>query len=119
MSVALWIAQGLLAAFFLAVGAAHAFRGIEKLSKETTWVHALSPVLVRLIGWLEMAGAIGLIVPVVTGTMPWLTHWAALGLSLTMVGATTFHVSRREFDAMPINLIPLAFAAFLTIGRWT
>jgi DoxX-like family len=86
--------------------------------KETTWVQAFNPVLVRLIGWLELAGAIGLIVPAVTGTMPWLTQWAALGLSLTMLGATVFHVSRREFDAMPINLIPLSLAAFLTIGRW-
>jgi putative oxidoreductase len=118
MSAALGAAQGLLAVFFLAVGATHALRTLEKLKQETTWVGVMHPVSVRLIGWLEFAGALGLILPALTGVMPWLVLWAALGLTLTMLGAAVFHASRREYHAMPITLIPLALAAFVTVGRW-
>ena len=116
LSTVIWAVQWVLAVFFLVVGAAHAFRSLEKLRKETYWVGALNPGVVRLIGGLEMLGAVGLIGPAMSGVMPWLTTWAALGLGLTMLGAVVFHLSRREFDALPINLIPLAMAALVVVG---
>ncbi len=119
MTIALWTAQGLLIVFFLAVGIAHTFMSLEKLKEGATWVRVVNPTLVRLIGVLEFLGAVGLVAPIASGIMPWLTPWAGLGLMATMLGATVFHASRREYHAMPINLIPLLLAAFVTVGYWS
>ena len=118
MTIALWTVQGLLVAFFLAVGIAHTFMPLEKLKEQATWVRVVNPTLVRLIGILEFLGAVGLVAPIASGVMPWLTPWAGLGLTAAMLCATVFHISRREYDAMPVNLIPLLLAAFFTIGCW-
>jgi len=48
--------------------------------------------VIRLIGSLEICGALGLIVPKATGYLPWLTPVAAGGLVLTMMGAIRTHV---------------------------
>ena len=61
-----------------------------------TWVHALPASVVKLIGVAEILGAIGLIVPLLTGIQPWLTWLAAAALALVMLLAAAFHLSRQE-----------------------
>ena len=72
----------------------------------------------RLIGILEILGAIGLILPAVTGIWPWLTPLAAAGLVLTMVGAMIVHGRRGEFSSIWMNIVLLALAAFVLFGRF-
>jgi hypothetical protein len=76
------------------------------------------PRIVRLIGVLEILAAIGLILPAVTGIWPWLTPLAAAGLVLTMVGAMITHGRRGEFSGLGVNIVLLALAAFVLIGRF-
>jgi hypothetical protein len=47
----------------------------------------LSQPTARIIGVLEVLEAIGIVLPALTGIVPWLTPLAALGLVLTMIGA--------------------------------
>ena len=72
----------------------------------------------RLIGSLEILGAIGLILPAVTGIWPWLTPVAAAGLALTMVGAMITHGRRGEYSSIAFNLVLLLLALFVVYGRF-
>ncbi len=121
MTIALWIAQGLLAAVF--VGAA-----VTKFKDDretyaatrppmTTYALHMPTWLFKMLGVLELAGAVGLILPAATGIMAWLTPAAAVGLCLLMVGAFIDHARRNEREAYPINVVLFALAAFVVAGR--
>lgn len=72
LNVVLWIAQGFLALFFLAGGAPKVLgRGIDRW----TGFSDLPRAQVILVGVAEVLAAAGLVLPKVTGTLPWLTPW--------------------------------------------
>jgi putative oxidoreductase len=117
-NVVLWVAQIVLAAAFLMAGFMKVSRPIIELSKRMSWVAALPPIYVRFIGAAEMLGGVGLILPMLTGTLPWLTVAAAIGLAVLMVSAAIFHLSRNEASHVPTNVVLLLLALFVIIGRW-
>lgn len=119
MDVALWIAQLLLAVSFLAVGLNHAFR-FEQFAANPRmgpWARDVGPSNTRVIGLLEAAGAIGVIVPAATGIQTWLTPLAAVGLALVMLSAAVFHFRRGEFAAVASNGVLGVIAACVAAGR--
>ena len=118
MNMALWIAQGLLALMFAMAGAMKMTQPVEKLSKQMTWVNDVSASTVRLIGLLELLGAIGLVAPMLTGILPILTPLAAIGLILTMIGAVLTNLRHKEYPHIAVNLVVLALAAFVAYGRF-
>jgi len=115
--VVLWILQVLLGLAFIAAGYNHGFN-IEKARTQMQWMTAVPDNLLRLIGVSEILGGIGLILPAVTGILPHLTAWAAVGLSAIMILAVLFHLRRREYPAIAINLVLLALAGFVAYGRF-
>lgn len=117
MNIALWIVQALLAAAFLLAGAMKVAQPVDTLGKSMAWVRVVPTGLVRFIGVAEVLGAIGLIVPMVIGTLPWLTVAAAAGLVIVQLSAGIFHYSRRELPMIPANAVLLVLAAFVVIGR--
>lgn len=118
MNIALWVVQILLALAFGAAGIMKSTQPIKRLAANMGWVNDLVPWNVRLIGILEILGAIGLILPAVTGIWSWLTPVAAIGLVLTMVGAMIVHGRRGEFSRIWFNVVLLALAAFVVFGRF-
>jgi uncharacterized membrane protein len=118
MSIALWVAQGLLAVAFLAAGATKLAQPKEKLAKNMAWVEDFSQSTVRLIGALEVLGAIGVVLPALTGILSWLTPLAALGLAATMVGAILTHLRLGEHSAVVPPVVLLVLAAFVVYGRF-
>ena len=118
MNILIWIAQGLLAAMVMMAGGLKLTASKEDLnSKVGGWVEQFSLPSLRLIGLLEVLGAVGIVLPLLLGILPWLTVWAAGGLSLTMLGAMTVHFRRAEFDKLWVNGILLLLAVFVIIGR--
>ncbi len=117
-NIALWIVQILLALAFVMAGSLKATQPIEKLATNMGFVKDFAPWTVRVIGVLEILGAIGLILPAVTGIWPWLTPVAAIGLVLTMVGAMITHGRRGEFPNMGTNVVLLLLALFVVYGRF-
>jgi hypothetical protein len=117
MNVVLWIVQGLLAAAFLLVGWAKATQPMDQLTKRMAWASAVPAGFVRFIGVAELLGAVGLILPLAMGVLPWLTVAAAIGLVIVQAGAIVFHLSRGEGGTVPTNLILLVLAVFIIIGR--
>jgi hypothetical protein len=75
MNVALWILQVLLAALFLFAGGVKLVTPIEEMLKQMPL--ALPGWFLRLTGVIEVLGAIGVIVPWLTGIRPGLTPLAA------------------------------------------
>jgi hypothetical protein len=118
MGMALWAVQGLLAVAFLGAGATKLSQPKEKLAKNMAWVEDFSQGKVRLISTLEIVGALGLVLPALTGVLPWLTPLAALGLALLMAGAVSTHLRRKEGPAFVPPAVLLLLAAFVAVGRF-
>ena len=117
MGIALWVVQVLVAAAFLMSGATKLSQPKEKLLKNWAWVEDFSQRTVRIIGALEVLGAIGIVLPSLTGIVPWLTPLAALGLVLTMIGAALTHLRRAEYGLIAVNALLLILAALVAYGR--
>lgn len=117
MNITLWIAAGLLALTFLGAGTMKVLRSKEQLAGAgMAWTEDFSAAMVKTIGTLEILGALGLILPALTGILPVLVPVAALGLAITMAGAIIVHLRRRETIVPPLVLLVLA--AFVAIGRF-
>ena len=99
-----WIIAALLAVVYLYSGGVKAFRSREKLQPMMGWVARAPLPGVRIIGVLEILGAIGLIVPPLTGIAPWLAFAAAIGLVLVQIGAIILHVARGEARQLGFNI---------------
>jgi uncharacterized membrane protein YphA (DoxX/SURF4 family) len=118
MNTALWIAQGLLAAAFLMAGLMKVVKSKEELSEQMGWVDDFSEGVIKAIGGLEIVGAVGLILPGITGIAPVLVPLAAVGLGLTQVGAIVVHGRRSEMQNVVVSVILLGMSAFVTWGRF-
>lgn len=119
MNIALWILQGVLALVFLVAGFMRAFLPTATLEEYMAWVTSLPAVLLRFIGSAEMLGAIGLIVPAITGIASWLTVAADGGLAIVMLAAVGFHASRHEHANIGLNIVLLVLALLILVGRVT
>ncbi|WP_458249494.1 DoxX family protein [Streptomyces sp. MAI_2237] len=71
-----------------------------------------------MIGPVELAAALGLVLPAATGIAVVLTALAALGLAVVMALAGTFHLRRREYSAIGMNGALLALAVGVAWGRF-
>lgn len=117
LHVVLWFGQLLLAAVFGMSGLAKLTETIGALSVRMPWVTDVSPTLVHFIGSCEIVGAIGLVVPLLTGVQPGLTPLAAVGLTSLMGLAAIFHLGRGEFGFMAATVLLGAASAFIAWGR--
>lgn len=109
VSVVAWILQIVLALAFLGAGVTKLVRPKPALvGAGMAWVDDFSDSTVKTIGALEVLGAVGLVLPAVTGVATWLVPVAAIGLVLTMAGAVVVHVRRKETFLPPLVLGVLA-----------
>ncbi|MFI9772665.1 DoxX family protein [Streptomyces sp. NPDC052415] len=118
MNVFLWIVQAVLAAMFAMAGVMKSTQPKEKLAEKLPWVADVSPATVRFIGIVELAAALGLILPAATGIAPVLTPLAATGLAVVMLLAALTHARRKENGAIAFNTVLLVLAALVAWGRF-
>ena len=118
MRVALWAAQILLAALFTMTGAMKMLLSSDEIVKAIPDFAKLPLGLVRFIGIAELAGAIGLVLPAVTRIAPSLTPLAASGLTVVMILAAVFHISRGELGPLGVVIALGALATFVAWGRY-
>lgn len=118
MDIALWILQGLLAALFAGAGLLKLTRPLDDLeAKVGGWVHDVPLPLIRTVGALEVAAALGLILPAALDIAPFLTWLAATGLILTMIGGGVVHARRDEPREVAVNVALVLLAAVVVWGR--
>jgi uncharacterized membrane protein YphA (DoxX/SURF4 family) len=116
MNIALWVVQIILGLAFIMFGSMKAFQ-CEKAKASLPWVKDSSKGLVTFIGVAELLGGLGLILPYALGIAPILTPIAAIGIGIIMILAAGFHIKRKENQAIGMNIIFLALAIFVAIGR--
>ena len=117
MNIALWIVAVLTALTFAAAGTRKLTQPKDKLKQQMGWVEDFTPATIRFIGAMEVLGALGLILPAVTGIAPVLVPLAAAGLAVVMVLASVVHLRRGEPKVLPVNIVLFLLAAFVAIGR--
>jgi uncharacterized membrane protein YphA (DoxX/SURF4 family) len=115
MNTALWIAQSLLAAIMIAAGTPKLLLPRARLVEKLRWTKDAPEPLVRLLGLAELLGAVGLILPRLTGIAPLLTPIAAACLFLILIGALATKLRSHESPALPA--VAMLLAASVVIGR--
>lgn len=105
MNIVAWILQIVLAVAFLGAGGMKLARPKPALvSAGMGYAEDFTDRSIKIIGAVEVIGAIGLILPWLTGIAPVLTPIAAVGLALVMAGAVVVHVRRKEAFTPPLVL---------------
>ncbi len=80
------------------------------------WANDFKPEHVRLIGVLELAAGVGIIIPLLWPSLMLLTPLAAVGIALVMAGALVTHLRRSEYPLIAGNLMYLGLALFVAYG---
>jgi len=119
MNITLWIITSVLALAFLAAGAMKLAQPQEKLAASGMgWTEDVTPGAIKAIGLAEVLGALGLILPAVSGIATFLVPVAATGLAVVMVGAVITHMKRGEKQMVVINVVLAALALIVAVGRY-
>jgi len=118
MNTLVWTVQVVLALVFAGAGGVKLVQPREKLTRVMAWTAVTPQPVVKGIGMLELLGALGLILPALTGILPWLTPLAAAGLGLTMVGAALTNLRIGKPRHLIANAVLLVAAAFVAYGRF-
>ena len=112
----LWVLQVLLAIVFLA-------HGLMMLFPPESIVEQMNASLPRwfqvFLGVAEVAAAVGLTLPGLTGVLPALVPAAAVGIMIVMVSATAFHLMRAEWSSAVITFVLLLMASYVAYMRWS
>jgi uncharacterized membrane protein YphA (DoxX/SURF4 family) len=117
LRIGLWIAQVLLFAVFTGAGLTKLMTPIPQLAGMMPWTGVYSETFVRVIGAIDLAGGLGILLPALTRILPRLTVLAALGCAVLQILATIFHIWRGEAEVTPFNLVLLALSLFVLWGR--
>jgi hypothetical protein len=120
VNIALWIAQVVLALVYLVAGGLKVVRPRGQLvaSGNFDWMTDSSDAGVKAVGLVEILGALGVILPWLTGIAAILTPLAAIGLVVVQIGALRVHLVRNERQPLPANVLLLLLAAFVAVGRF-
>ena len=107
-NIVLWVLQGVVAFFFINAG-------IQKMIGNAEMVEMFRMIgagqwLRYVVGTLEIAGAIGILIPRLSGL-------AAMGISLLMVGAMITNVVFLNTSAV-VAFVPFVLASLVAWGRW-
>jgi uncharacterized membrane protein YphA (DoxX/SURF4 family) len=89
INIAIWSVQVLLACLFLFAGGFKLIAPIAEMTKQIP----LPGLFLRFLGVVELAGALGLILPSLLRIRPYLTPLAAGGLVIVMSGATAISMA--------------------------
>ncbi len=124
MNIVLWVLQVFLAGVF----AWHGWLYLTWSPSTDTWHEkrnpggkplGLPPAFRTFIGICELLATVGLILPGLTGILPWLTPLAAAGLTIIMIGSVVFHLSRQENSNVLISLVLVSICVIVAYGRWS
>lgn len=119
LNTGLWAAQIALALVFGMAGVMKTTMPIAELAEMMTWPGNVPAWLVRFIGAVELAGAIGVILPALTRILPILTPLAAAGFATIQILALPVHISQGDIAMVgPINIVLLSLAVFVVWGRF-
>jgi uncharacterized membrane protein YphA (DoxX/SURF4 family) len=119
MNTILWIGQVFLAVVFLYSGVCKSVLPEQKLiAKGQTGVAGYAPATIHFIGVCEILGAMGIVLPWLTGILPVLTPLTALCFAIVMLLAAPIHYRLKEPRNVAVNLTILVISLAVAWGRW-
>ena len=114
MSIAFWLIAGLNTLLYLGFGGIKMVRSKSDLQAAGMgWTENVSPPIIKLIGFAEILGAVGLVLPIALHTAEILSPIAGACLAILMAGAVIIH--RRRKESITFQLILTAFAVAATV----
>ena len=117
LNVSLWVVQGAICAA-LCIGAYMKLTmPLAKISQIFPWTGQVSKPFLRFIGFVDLVGGVGILLPGITHIFPELALFAALGCAVLQVLAIGFHAQRHEITETPFNFLLLLLSAFVLWGR--
>lgn len=119
MDTILAVIQVLLALLFAVSGLAKLLLPYDRFTKlpAQLWANDFKPDIVRLIGALEVAAVIGIVVPLLVPSLTLLAPLATVGMALVLSGAVATHLRRTEYVNVIGNLVWVGLALFVAYGR--
>lgn len=118
MTVVLWILQILLALIFVSAGGMKIATPATKLAEKMTWVKSAPNGSVKVLGVLEVAAAVGLILPPIVNIAVILTPLAAVGCACIMAGAVIVHARGKETPMVAMTTVIFLVSVFVAVGRF-
>jgi len=119
MDTALWVIQGLLAAFFIMPGIGKVSSSKQKHVEDGHLKPDASIAPIRILGIFELLGCVGIIVPWLTNIVPVLTPITAVCFCLVMLAGLVVHAQKKEYKMLPMLVIVLALAAVVAYYRFS
>ncbi|GLI26376.1 hypothetical protein ARHIZOSPH14_06180 [Agromyces rhizosphaerae] len=118
MLIAYWILATPLALVYVLAGISQlAISKADLVAAGVAAAEALPDVVLTAIGMLELAGAVGLILPMLTGVAVILGPVSAALLAVVQLAAATLHLVRLEPEFLVLNApLLLLAAATATVG---
>lgn len=122
MNILLWVLQ-VIVGIYCIMGAMWRFLNYEEMGKEIASLQALSYGVWNGIGFIEVACAVGLILPGVLNMNSLLTPVAAILLAVEMLMLTCFHANFYGLTMAPTNpamwtLMLSILSGFIAYGRY-
>jgi hypothetical protein len=119
MNIVLWIIQILLAALFLFAGVPKLIFSVDQLMQNAPPnAMRFSDLFMKFIGVVEVAGALGLILPGLFRKRQELTPLAAIGLLLVMIGAVIVTIMSGGVAEAAVPFVVGLLCLFVAYGRW-
>lgn len=102
---------------FAGIWAMKLFLPVDRLAALWIWPAQVPEPFLRTMGLIDLAGGVGILLPMLTGVRPRLVLVAALGCNVLQLVAIVFHDSRGEANVTPFNLVLLVPSFFVLWGR--
>jgi hypothetical protein len=116
--VFLWVLQGWLAMFYIGAALAKLSQPGDILSHLLHWPALVDPTAVQMIGWLELALAVGMLTPMASWTMfRTVMRLSVAGLFGDAVLMGGYHAIQGHWSLAIINMVLMVFAVAVLVGR--
>jgi uncharacterized membrane protein len=110
--------QSLVAFVFFSIGSIKTFGSKQKLQKMFSAGTPVSIVTTRLHGFLEILGAVGVILPLLLNVYPSLTVIASVCLGIVMAGAFVLHLQKKEYKALLFVTTVFILTVTIAVNRY-
>jgi putative oxidoreductase len=107
------ITECFLSLLFLFSGSTKVFLNGKKLEKFVPISQDVPVTILRKIGSLELLASFGIAIPVCTGIFPLIILFADTGIIFLMIGAAIYHVNRKQWGMLGMNVVIAAMALFV------
>jgi hypothetical protein len=114
----IWIMQGILATIMSTSGIIILVLPKRFLEDRLSWVKTFPNGMRIFICLAKIAGALGLILPMLLNIVPIITAFAAIGIAFLMIAAFVYHLQTKEYKDVPATILFLIIALLISYYRF-